>query len=175
MGAAAAATTTTSLPLSYAPEKMMSLATVMEDAAIINIVSPGVTKISSPCPTSTTRMMVQYAAADNNSNKTGSFSSRPAVYDSVAAVGGSSNSTPMETLDLMEWCNHRVLARQADYYATGIIRAAEIANSIVVAFDHPEGSRQTYYDVFGGGRFDVISDASPSASDVSMVLNENLN
>lgn len=33
-------------------------------------------------------------------------------------------------------------------------------------FDYPEGSQQTYGDVFGAGRYDIIDDASPSASDV---------
>lgn len=77
-----------------------------------------------------------------------------------------SASTSDDTLDLSEWCNHRVLAKQEDIYVAGIIRSVDENNTILVEFDYPEGTRQYYYNVLGGGRFDVISDASPSAGDV---------
>lgn len=72
-----------------------------------------------------------------------------------------------ENIDLSDWCNHRVLAKQLDYYATGIIHSMDGPNSIIVEFDHPEGCQKIYGDVFENGRYDIISDASPSANDVS--------
>lgn len=77
--------------------------------------------------------------------------------------------SPMETLDLSEWCNQRVLAKQNDYYATGVTRPSSGSSSIVVEFDYPEGSLKVFHDVFGSGRYDVISDASPPVNDVSPI------
>lgn len=77
----------------------------------------------------------------------------------------------MEAFDLNDWSNQRVLARQHDdTYAPGIIRnAGDVApNSIRVEFDHPEGSRRVYSDVLGAGLYDVISDASPSAHEITL-------
>ncbi|XP_031636190.1 putative transcription factor capicua isoform X2 [Contarinia nasturtii] len=71
-------------------------------------------------------------------------------------------------LDLSEWCNHRVLARQEDIYVAGIIRSVDPSNTILVEFDYPEGTQQSYYDVLGSGRFDIISDASPSVGDIEL-------
>lgn len=84
----------------------------------------------------------------------------------VATTKAPSISTSDDALDLTEWCNHRVLAKQEDIYVAGIIRSVEESNTIWVEFDYPEGTRQSYYNVLGAGRFDVISDASPSAGDV---------
>lgn len=84
---------------------------------------------------------------------------------SVALMAPSTSATD-DTLDLSEWCNHRVLAKQEDIYVAGIIRSVDENNTILVEFDYPEGTRQYYYNVLGAGRFDVISDASPSAGDV---------
>lgn len=72
----------------------------------------------------------------------------------------------MDTLDLMQWENHRVLAKQGNYFVAGCIRTAISHNSVLVELNHPEGTTQIYHDVLGNGRFDVISDASPSVSDV---------
>lgn len=77
-----------------------------------------------------------------------------------------SAATSDDELDLSEWLNHRVLAKQEDIYVAGIIRSVDESNTILVEFDYPEGTRQIYYNVLGAGRFDVISDASPSAGDV---------
>ncbi|XP_037041060.1 putative transcription factor capicua isoform X2 [Bradysia coprophila] len=79
-----------------------------------------------------------------------------------------SSDTPMETLDLSEWCNQRVLAKQNEYYATGVTRPASGSSSIAVEFDYPEGSTKVFQDVFGSGRFDVISDASPPVNEISL-------
>lgn len=75
--------------------------------------------------------------------------------------------TSNETIDLNDWCNYRVLAKQGDIYVAGVIRSVDPNNEILVEFDHPEGTQQMYNEVLTTGRYDVISDASPSASDVS--------
>lgn len=72
-----------------------------------------------------------------------------------------------DDIDLNEWCNHRVLAKHQDVYVTGVIRSVGPANAVLVELDHPEGSRQMYYDILANGRYDVVSDASPSVNDVS--------
>lgn len=81
-------------------------------------------------------------------------------------------ATPMasavdESLDLKEFVASRVLAKHQDVYVTGAIRSVGPANAILVELDHPEGCRQMYYDILGNGRYDVVSDAVPSANDVS--------
>lgn len=136
------------------PAKMISLASVMEDGY------KAATKPTSSPATTVAQPSLQQQ-------------SEPPIFPAVCLlVSTPPQSTKtevpsaMDTWDLMEFCNHRVLAKQSDFYATGFIKASEIANSIVVEFDHPEGSRQIYYDVFGAGRYDVISDASPTANDV---------
>lgn len=78
-----------------------------------------------------------------------------------------SADSPMETLDLSEWCNQRVLAKQNDYYATGVTRSSSGGSSIAVEFDYPEGNMKVFHDVFGNSRYDVISDASPPVNEVS--------
>lgn len=82
-----------------------------------------------------------------------------------------SADSPMEILDLSEWCNQRVLAKQNEYYATGVTRntsnTSSRGSSIAVEFDYPEGNVKIFHDVFGNGRYDVISDASPSVNEVS--------
>jgi len=75
-----------------------------------------------------------------------------------------------ELVDLKEWCNHRVLAKRKDIYVPGVIRPTDFPSSVLVELDFPEGQQQLYQDIFASGRFDVISDASPSLNDVSLLL-----
>lgn len=70
-------------------------------------------------------------------------------------------------IDLSEFIESRVLAKHQDMYVTGAIRRVEDSNAILVELDHPEGCRQMYYDILGNGRYDVVSDASPSVNEVS--------
>lgn len=78
----------------------------------------------------------------------------------------SSKHQEQDLIDLSEWCNHRVLAKRNNIYVPGVIKTSNITNAVIVEFDYPEGTRQTYYDIFNAGRFDIICDASPSLSDV---------
>lgn len=80
------------------------------------------------------------------------------------ATTAAANEQP--SLDLSEWCNHRVLARQEDIYLSGIIRSVDASNTILVEFE--EGTQASYNDVLGAGRFDIISDACPSVGDITL-------
>lgn len=88
----------------------------------------------------------------------------PLPMEYTPAPASASNE---ECLDLSEFCNCRVLAKHHDFYVTGVIRSVGPSNAILVELDHPEGTRQMYYDILGNGKYDVVSDASPSVNDVS--------
>lgn len=85
----------------------------------------------------------------------------------IRMAGPSVGGAAEDALDLSDWCNHRVLARQNGIYVAGIIHSVEAPSAVLIEFDFPEGSRQLYRDVLGSGRFDVISDASPSVGEVT--------
>lgn len=69
-------------------------------------------------------------------------------------------------VDLREWCNQRVLAKRKDYFVQGVTRPTNLANSVLVELDFPEGQQQLYQDIFGSGKFDVIGDAPPCLNEV---------
>ncbi|XP_028141757.1 putative transcription factor capicua isoform X1 [Diabrotica virgifera virgifera] len=69
-------------------------------------------------------------------------------------------------IDLGEWCNHRILARQGDWYYPGVIKEA-YGSTIIVALDGKE-DKITYDNVFDNECFNVISDASPSVNQITM-------
>lgn len=89
-------------------------------------------------------------------------------HTTATTITATTIANEQSQLDLSEWCNHRVLARQEDIYVAGIIRSVDTSNTILVEFDYPEGTQQSYYDVLGSGRFDIISDASPSVGDITI-------
>lgn len=66
-------------------------------------------------------------------------------------------------IDLSEWRDHRVLAKQRGYYVPGVIRQAE-GCKVIVELDGYENEPVEYCDVFGMNKLDVISDASPQMS-----------
>lgn len=74
-----------------------------------------------------------------------------------------------DLIELNDWCDTRVLAKRSCYYATGIIRSTESKTAILVEFDYPECSKELYKDIFNEGRYNIVSDASPSMKDVSIV------
>lgn len=92
------------------------------------------------------------------------------IYKNIRIETPQVSQSGPELIDLGEWCDSRVLAKQKDYFVSGITRTTDISNAVIVEFDHPEGQQQIYQDVFGSGRFDIISDACPSASDVSSIF-----
>lgn len=69
-------------------------------------------------------------------------------------------------VDLSEWCDHRVLAKQGDWYLPGVIREAGV-DSITVVLDG-KGERKTYENVFDSDCYNVIGDASPSVNQISL-------
>lgn len=69
-------------------------------------------------------------------------------------------------VDLSEWCDHRVLAKQGDWYFPGVIREAG-ANTITVVLDG-KSEKITYENVFDNECYNVIGDASPSVNQISL-------
>lgn len=66
-------------------------------------------------------------------------------------------------IDLSEWRDHRVLAKQRGIYIPGVIRQAD-GCKVIVELDGQENDPVEYSDIFGKNKFDVISDASPQMS-----------
>lgn len=66
-------------------------------------------------------------------------------------------------IDLSEWRDHRILAKQRGLYIPGVIRQAE-GCKVIVELDGQENEPIEYSDIFGGNKYDVISDASPQLS-----------
>lgn len=71
--------------------------------------------------------------------------------------------TMYPNIDLSEWRDHRVLAKQRGLYVPGVIRQAE-GCKVLVELDGQENEPVEYSDVFGVNKYDVISDASPQLS-----------
>uniref|UniRef100_A0A3F2Z0C1 HMG box domain-containing protein n=1 Tax=Anopheles merus TaxID=30066 RepID=A0A3F2Z0C1_ANOME len=71
-------------------------------------------------------------------------------------------------IDLSEWINHRVLARRKDVYDSGRIRATAAPGTVVIGFDQPEGSHQTYEGVLDDVHHqqDIIDDVCPALADL---------
>ncbi|KAJ8982812.1 hypothetical protein NQ317_010433 [Molorchus minor] len=76
-------------------------------------------------------------------------------------------NTKQNIVDLSEWCDHRILAKQGDWYYPGVIREASGSN-ITVALDGKEEKFITYTNVFDNECFNVIGDASPSVNQISL-------
>lgn len=78
-----------------------------------------------------------------------------------------SRSRPRLTIDLSEWCDHRVLALRDSYYFPGVIRNVVHGEILYIEFD---GERKLvrYSDLLGARRYDVIGDASPSLGQVNL-------
>lgn len=76
-------------------------------------------------------------------------------------------------VDLQEWTDHRVLAKRDGVYLPGLIRQATSNGDVWIEFDYvEEGQRYvSFKDVLNSSKYDVISDASPSLSQVSYLLN----
>lgn len=66
-------------------------------------------------------------------------------------------------IDLSEWRDHRVLAKQRGLYIPGVIRQAD-GCKVIVEFDGQENEPIEYGDIFGANKYDIISDASPQLS-----------
>ncbi|KAK4871834.1 hypothetical protein RN001_015958 [Aquatica leii] len=94
----------------------------------------------------------------------------------VAAVDYSCSIRPIEDeqlvrkqfdIDLSEWCEHRVLAKQGDWYYPGVIRKAN-GSTLMVEFDGRENQPVCFSDVLASECYDVIGDASPYVSQLTL-------
>ena len=65
-------------------------------------------------------------------------------------------------IDLNEWKGHRVLVKSGAYYHPAFVRGIHSENELSVSMDH-EPNREVIYGNIFNNRFDVISDAAPSA------------
>lgn len=77
--------------------------------------------------------------------------------------------TEKYTVALHEWVENRVLAKRGQVYVPGIIRRADSSSGCVwVKFDDSlETDLVQFPDVLQAGRYDIISDASPSLNNVT--------
>lgn len=66
-------------------------------------------------------------------------------------------------IDLAEWKDHRVLAKQRGLYLAGVIRQAEHCK-VLVEFDGQDNDTVEYSDIFGVNKYDIISDACPQVN-----------
>lgn len=71
-------------------------------------------------------------------------------------------------IDLREWMHHRVLAKKDMVYLPGVIRQAGSNGEVWVEFDHFEGKLTVFTDVLCSGKYDIISDASPSMGQITL-------
>jgi len=74
-------------------------------------------------------------------------------------------------VDLQEWTDHRVLAKRDGVYLPGLIRQATSNGDVWIEFDYADGRQRyvSFKDVLNSSKYDVISDASPSLSQVSFM------
>lgn len=164
------------------PNKMVSLANVLDDGYQFASEQPP-KRVMHNQHVDNTKNHHQHLSASTSAgfvlsnmppNNTISHSSHQQYQPKPQQQHHSHPAIPMDssidTLDLMQWENHRVLAKQGAYFVAGCIRTAISHNSVLVELNHPEGTTQVYTDVLDSGRFNVISDACPSNSDVSAVV-----
>jgi hypothetical protein len=87
----------------------------------------------------------------------------------MPTVGEKSDASDKLSIALHEWIDHRVLAKRNEMYFPGIIRKADsTVGNIWIEFDNNAEDLVVYQDVLHAGRYDVISDASPSLSQVTV-------
>lgn len=90
-----------------------------------------------------------------------------AVDYSLREEPSRSRPRPTPILDLSEWRDHHVLALRDSRYYPGVIRDAGGHGEIYVEFEG-EHTLVRYSDVLGAGKYDIISDASPSVGQVKV-------
>ena len=94
-----------------------------------------------------------------------SSTASPPLLHSVPLVA--TNNPPAAHFDLNEWRCHRVLAKRGSRYLTGVIRSGHGHSDVLVQLDGHE-QPTLYSDVTHAGKFDVVSDASPSPSQLTL-------
>lgn len=71
-------------------------------------------------------------------------------------------------IELKEWVDNHVLAKKDHAYLPGVICRAGGNGEVWVKFDHYDGEAVVFTNVLNSGKYDVISDASPSAGQVTL-------
>ncbi|VVC31795.1 Hypothetical protein CINCED_3A006117 [Cinara cedri] len=87
----------------------------------------------------------------------------------VAYTNGHDEPSRLD-VDLQEWTDHRVLAKRDTVYLPGLIRQATSSGDVWIEFDYSDEDQRfvLFKDVLSASKYDVISDASPSLSQVSI-------
>lgn len=88
------------------------------------------------------------------------------ILMSTTEVNLSRRMNGRSDIDLREWMDHRVLAKKNQVYLPGKIRQAGCNGEVWVEFDHYEGEMAVFTDVLCTGKYNVISDASPSLQQI---------
>lgn len=88
----------------------------------------------------------------------------------VSGASERSNETCEKlNIALHEWIDHRVLAKRSGVYIPGTIRKADSTyGNVWVEFDNNGEELILFADVLQNGRYDVISDASPTLMQVTV-------
>lgn len=92
----------------------------------------------------------------------------PEHNEEVAYTNGHNDTSRLD-VDLQEWADHRVLAKRDGVYLPGLIRQATSNGDVWIEFDYANDDQRfvSFKDVLNASKYDVISDASPSLSQVS--------
>lgn len=140
---------------------------------------PGVTQ-------GTTNRLSQSPSSKMEFNQPKQYTGFKSVVDAAAQATLSSHHVPGETreggevprtpemwssqqggarapVDLSEWKGHRVLAKRGLHYYPAVIVNVKNACDLIVRIDVEANNDLLYSNVFTNGKFDVISDAVPSA------------
>ena len=87
---------------------------------------------------------------------------------SIIEDNNESRRTLPNAIDLKEWVDNHVLAKKDNAYLPGVICQAGGNGEVWVKFDHYDSDLVVFIDVLNSGKYDVISDASPSAGQVTL-------
>ncbi|KAB7498571.1 putative transcription factor capicua [Armadillidium nasatum] len=71
------------------------------------------------------------------------------------------------TLDLTEWKGHRILVKRGAYYYPAVINSVKNNCDIFVCMDNEPNKKISYSNMFSSSKFDIVSDAVPSAKVLS--------
>lgn len=104
----------------------------------------------------------------NNQHKLDRLPYIDKLKDERMEVNEDSELRRPNAIDLKEWVDNHVLAKKDHAYLPGVICRAGGNGEVWVKFDHYDGDAVVFTNVLNSGKYDVISDASPSAGQVTL-------
>lgn len=111
---------------------------------------------------------IERSCANNNGLVTVAAEFQPqnqVIQEHRRSVSPIQNNSGYPCVDLSEWSDYRVLAKQRGLYLPGVIKQAD-RGRVVVELDGPESESVVYGDIFGVQKYDIIGDASPPVNQV---------